>query len=84
MIDESRINREKYADIYIAATNEAFVMQFAYSEEKGDYIMLKNIPAPMSQSQCKEVWEEFQVVSMILQYALRVRRIVDDVRGYSN
>ena len=80
-IDTTKINREKHANVYVGATNEQMILQFAYSEDKQDHLILVSENTPKNKKAQDEMWGEFLSVSMILEYAFEVARVVDDLRG---
>lgn len=83
-IEESRINRDKFANVYVSATDNEITLQFAYSDEMHDEIVLKRVKTICPRELQNEVWQEFLAVSMIIEHAFNVRRITDDVRGVVN
>lgn len=79
-IDESRINRKKHANVYLCATESAITLQFAYSEDKLDHFIIKQITS-REMELSNEIWLEFLTVSMMIQMRYRVERYIDDVIG---
>lgn len=79
-IDETRIDRKNNANVYLAATKDEVVLEFAYSVDKKDHIVLKRMAFPEDRSVHDEIWVEYLATSMLIAHAYGVERIVDDVR----
>ena len=77
---ETRIDRENGANAYLAATQKEVVLEFAYSREKKDHVILKRTSLPADRSVHEEIWVEYLAVSMFIEHSCRVKRFVDDVR----
>lgn len=82
-IDVKRINRKNHANVYLCRTSSEVVLQFAYSQDKQDHIVLKQASLPSDGKAYEEIWIEYLAVSLLVEYSYRVERFVDDVRGRS-
>lgn len=80
-IDEARINRNNHANVYLCRTSTEVILQFAYSQDKQDHIVLKQASIPSDGKAYEEIWIEYLAVSMFIEHSYRVHRFVDDVRG---
>lgn len=80
-IDETRIDRKNHANVYLCRTSSEVILQFAYSKDKLDHIVLKQTGLPSDWNTYEEIWTEYLAVSMIIEHSYRVKRFVDDVRG---
>lgn len=83
-IDEARIDRSNHANVYLCRTSSEVILQFAYSRDKQDHIVLKQASVPSDGKAYEEIWVEYLAVSMFIEHSYRVPRFVDDVRGRRN
>lgn len=79
-IDETRIDRENGANVYLGITSKEVVLELAYSMEKKDHIVLKRTSLAQDSLVNEEIYVEYLAVQMIIEHSYRVRRFVDDVR----
>lgn len=80
-INETRIDRSNHANVYLCRTESEVILQFAYSQDKQEHIVLKQTSLPSDGRAYEEIWAEYLSVSMIIGHSYRVQRFVDDVRG---
>lgn len=83
-INETRIDRSNHANVYLCRTASEIILQFAYSQEEKDHIVLKQTSIPSDGSVYEEIWVEYLAVSMIIEHSYKVKRFVDDVRRTMN
>lgn len=79
-IDETRIDRNNHANVYLCRTASEVILQFAYSQDKQDHFILKKTSIPSDGNAYEEIWIEYLAVSMLIEHSYRVERFVDDVR----
>ena len=79
-IDETRIDRENGANVYLGITPKEIVLELAYSKEKKDHMVLKRTSLPADRKYHEAIWVEYLAVAMIIEHSYKVRRFVDDVR----
>lgn len=82
LIQEEKIKREKSANVYLGITNRDIVLEFAYSEDKQDHVLLKQM-STMCHPELEEVVQEYLAVAMIIEQTYKVRRFMDDIRTVS-
>lgn len=82
-IDESRINREKHANVYVYADKSSVGLFFAYSDVKEDEIVLERISDTCHENLLDELWKEYLSVGETISRLLNVRLVIDDVRPKS-
>lgn len=83
LIQEEKIKREKSANVYLGITNRDIVLEFAYSEDKQDHILLKQMTTICHPELLEEVVHEYLSVAMIIEQTYKVRRFMDDIRTVS-
>lgn len=83
-IDVKRIKRKNHANVYLCRTSLEVILQFAYSQDEQEHIILKKTSLPSDGKAYEEIWTEYLAVSMIIEHSYRVKRFVDDVRERRN
>lgn len=78
-IEEDRIDRDNMANVYIMADDKRMLVSFAYSDRKGDELILVDT-LNYNKEHAKEIWLEYLTLSMIIETRYKVRRFIDDVR----
>ena len=78
-IEESRIDRENSANVYVMADDNRMLVSFAYSDKANDEIILVDVQN-YEKEHSKELWLEYLTLSMLIETKYNVRRFVDDVR----
>ena len=82
MIDESKIDRYDYANVYVGASKDDMSICFAYSDKIEDEFTIVRISSKDIEL-TEEVWREFLAVSALIEKRFNVERIVDDANNYS-
>ncbi len=78
-IDEKRINRYNYANIYVGADANTMSLAFAYSDNMEDEFSIIKFEASEMEL-TEELWQEILCVSKLIEQRFDVERIVDDTR----
>lgn len=78
-IEDSRIDRENSANVYVMADDKRMLVSFAYSDKVNDEIILVDVQN-YNKEHSKEIWLEYLTLSMLIETKYKVRRFVDDVR----
>jgi len=81
-INESRISRYNYANVYASADAKTMTIGFAYSDNMEDEFSIVRFEAKETEL-TEELWQEILCVSKLIADKFDVERIVDDARHYS-
>lgn len=81
-IDESKIDRYDYANVYVASSKSDMCICFAYSDKMEDEFTIIRITSKEAEL-TEEMWREFLAVSAIIEKKYGVERIIDDARNYN-
>jgi len=83
MIDESKIDRFNYANVYVGSSKNDICLLFEYSDRMDDDIELSRITSKETEL-TEEIWKEYLAASALIEKKYDVERIIDDAGGYDS
>lgn len=78
-VEESRIDRESKANVYLMADDSRMLVSFAYTDRINDETVLIEVKN-YDKKNGEEIWQELLALSMFVENKYQIRRFVDDVR----
>jgi len=83
MIDESKIDRYNYANIYVGSSKNDICLVFEYSDKLDNDIELSRTTSKETKL-TEEVWKEYLAASALIEKKYGVERIIDDAGSYDS